>query len=323
MTIGTIPTETLMLAGGLSALLMVACALLILRLVTRDDRVDQRLREANGTAPRLRQRAHALDPAQTGKSPVQTLLDMVARIGSAIAASGVLSRKTLGELEQTLSSSGLSKSTSLGLFVGAKVLLVVLLPLVAQVALHGTSLDSTMALMVTLLAGVVGMMAPDYTIGKIRKSYLAKVEAGLPDTLDLLLICAQSGLSLQPAITRVEIEIRDTYPAVAWELAQTANELQFIADSRVALTNLGNRTGLESLKRLTGTLIQTLQYGTPLSEALRAMAAEMRAETLTRYEARAARLPVLLTLPMIMFVMPCVFIVVGGPAVIMLMKAFN
>jgi len=103
----------------------------------------------------------------------------------------------------------------------------------------------------------------------------------------------------------------------------TANELQFIADSRVALTNLGNRTGLDSLKRLTGTLIQTMQYGTPLSEALRAMAGEMRAETLTRYEARAARLPVLLTLPMIMFIMPCVFIVVGGPAVIMLIKAFQ
>ncbi|HTN10191.1 MAG TPA: type II secretion system F family protein [Acetobacteraceae bacterium] len=313
--------EMLMLTGGLSALLMVACALLILQLVSRDDRVEQRLREANGSAPRRRKQV--ADPAAAGKSALQSLLDIVARLGSGIAASGLLSRKTLSELEQTLSSSGMAKSTSLGLFIGAKVSLVLLLPLVAQLVLHRSSVDANMALMLTLLAAVTGMMAPDMVIGKIRKAYLAKVEAGLPDTLDLLLICAQSGLSLQPAITRVELEIRDTYPAVAWELALTANELQFIADSRVALTNLGNRTGLDSLKRLTGTLIQTMQYGTPLSEALRAMAGEMRAETLTRYEARAARLPVLLTLPMIMFIMPCVFIVVGGPAVIMLIKAFQ
>lgn len=316
-------TQMLMLAGGLSALLMFACALLILQLVTRDDRVDQRLREVNGTAPRQRQRNQAADSARAGKTALQTLLGFVARMGSSIAASGLLSRKTLNELEQTLSSSGLSKSSSLGLFIGAKVSLVVLLPLAAQVTLRSTSIDSDMVLMLTLVAGLAGMLAPDMTIGKIRKSYLAKVEAGLPDTLDLLLICAQSGLSLQPAIVRVEMEIRDSNPAVAWELAQTANELQFIADSRVALTNLGNRTGLESLKRLTGTLIQTLQYGTPLSEALRAMAAEMRAETLTRYEARAARLPVLLTLPMIMFVMPCVFVVIGGPAVIQLIRTFG
>jgi tight adherence protein C len=314
--------QMLVLAGGLSAVLMFACALLILQLVTRDDRVEQRLREANGSAPQ-RRRQDAADLAAPGKSAIQSLLDIVARIGGGIASSGLLSRKTLAELEQTLSSSGLSKSTSLGLFIGAKVSLVVLLPLIAQVALRSTSVDSNIGIMITLLAGLAGMMAPDMVIGKLRKTYLAKVESGLPDALDLLLICAQSGLSLQPAIVRVELEIRETYPAVAWELALTANELQFIADSRVALTNLGTRTGLESLKRLTGTLIQTLQYGTPLSEALRAMAAEMRTETLTRYEARAARLPVLLTLPMIVFVMPCVFIVIGGPAVIQLMHAFG
>lgn len=313
--------EMLVLAGGLSALLMSACALLILQLMTRDDRVGQRLREASGATPRQRQSAESQGSAGSGKGVAQSLLGIVARIGT--AASALLSRKTLRELEQTLSSSGLSKSTSLGLFIGAKVSLVVLLPLIAQIALRSTSIDSSMVLMLTLAAAVVGMMAPDLVIGKIRKSYVSRVEAGLPDTLDLLLICAQSGLSLQPAIIRVELEIRDSYPAVAWELTQTANELQFIADSRVALTNLGKRTGLDSLKRLTGTLIQTMQYGTPLSEALRVMAAEMRAETLTRYEARAARLPVLLTLPMILFVMPCVFIVVGGPAVIQLMHAFG
>ena len=91
----------------------------------------------------------------------------------------------------------------------------------------------------------------------------------------------------------------------------------------MALTNLGTRTGLDCLKRLGSTLIQTMQYGTPLSAALRVLAAELRQETLTKFEERAARLPVLLTLPMILFILPCVFLVVGGPAVIQVVNVMK
>lgn len=314
-------SNTLLIAGAISSLVMFAGAMLMLELVTRTDRVDQRLREANGSAPQRNRTAASEKPA--GKGALHSLLMVIGHIGGSIASSGLLSRKTLNQLEQTLSSSGLSQSNSLGLFIGGKVALVALVPLVAQTALRAASVGGRMSIALTMLAGLVGLMAPDLIIGKLRTKYLHGVEAGLPDMLDLLLICAQSGLSLQPAIIRVELEIRETHPGVAWELTQTANELQFIADSRVALTNLGNRTGLDSLKRLTGTLIQTMQYGTPLSEALRSLSNEMRADTLTRYEEKAARLPVLLTLPMILFIMPCVFIVIGGPAVIQLMRTFG
>lgn len=314
-------SQTMLLAAGISALLLFASAALMLQLVTREDRVGQRLREANGTAPKRQPNGRHVEAP--GKGIVAPVLRLLGQIGGSIATSGILSRKTLEQLEQTLSSSGMSRSNSLGLFIGAKVTLVIALPVLAQLALRGSSFSGSGALVLTLLAAVAGLMTPDLLIGRIRKKYLAGVEAGLPDTLDLLLICAQSGLSLQPAIIRVELEIRETYPGVAWELAQTANELQYIADSRVALTNLGNRTGLDSLRRLTATLIQTLQYGTPLSDALRSLSAEMRAATLTRFEEKAAKLPVLLTLPMIMFIMPCVFMVVGGPAVIQLIKTFG
>ena len=313
----TLDQNTLIMAGILSALLIVGCALLMLQLVSRDDRVDQRLREANGTAVHNQRRA---DIAATRKVAVHSLLSVVAQLGGGIARSGLLSRKTLHELEQTLSSSGLSSGSSLGLFIGSKVLLVTALPVLAQVLLRSQGMQTHTIILGTMVAGLVGLMAPDAIIGKLRKRYLGQVEAALPDTLDLLLICAQSGLSLQPAILRVEIEIREVYPAIAWELTQTATELQFIADSRVALTNLGSRTGLDSLKRLTATLIQTMQYGTPLSEALRTLSAEMRLDTLNRFEERAARLPVLLTMPMILFIMPCVFAVVGAPAVIQLLN---
>ncbi|MBV9734914.1 MAG: type II secretion system F family protein [Acidisphaera sp.] len=138
-----------------------------------------------------------------------------------------------------------------------------------------------------------------------------------------MVICSEAGLGLEPAISRVAQEIRTAHRAVAEELAMTANELRVIADSRTALINAGTRTGIENIKRLAATLVQTMQYGTPLSQALRTLSAEMRQETLTRFEEKAARLPVLLTLPMIIFILPCVFMVVGGPAMLQVLKVMR
>jgi tight adherence protein C len=173
------------------------------------------------------------------------------------------------------------------------------------------------------VAGVIGLLTPDYVIGKIRGRHLARVDMGLPDALDMMVICAEAGLGLEPAICRVGAEIRHVHPALADELARTSRELSMLADNRIALANMGSRTGLDSLRRLGGTLIQTMQYGTPLSGALRMLSTELRLETLTRFEERAARLPVLLTLPMILFILPCVFLVVGGPAIIQVMKVMG
>ena len=96
-----------------------------------------------------------------------------------------------------------------------------------------------------------------------------------------------------------------------------------MSDSRVALGNLGARTGLDSVKRLVTTLIQTMVYGTPLTDALRTLSAEMRQEALTAFEESAARLPTMLTLPMIIFILPCVFLIAGGPAVIQVMRSMS
>ena len=95
-----------------------------------------------------------------------------------------------------------------------------------------------------------------------------------------------------------------------------------MTDSRQALLNLGNRTGVESFKRFSSTLVQTIQYGTPVSEALRQLSTELREEMLTKFEERAARLPVLITMPMIIFILPCVFIIAAGPAMMAISKAF-
>jgi tight adherence protein C len=165
-------------------------------------------------------------------------------------------------------------------------------------------------------AAIIGMLLPDYVVRRRRKRYLNGVQAGLADALDMMVICSEAGLGMESALSRVATEIGQAHPAVADELLQTVSELRVAADRRTAMLNMGLRTGLAGLKRLGATLIQTQQYGTPLSQALRTLSAELRQEMLVRFEERAARLPVLLTVPMIVFILPTVFIVVGGPAML-------
>jgi tight adherence protein C len=158
---------------------------------------------------------------------------------------------------------------------------------------------------------------------RYRQGYLERVDRGVADALDMMVICAQAGLALENAIERVAIEFAAANKAVSEELAVCASELRIGADRRTALTALGERTGLDNMKRFSATLIQTMQFGTPLTHALRVLASEMRTDMLTKYEEKAARLPVLLTMPMILFILPTIFIVVGGPAGVRVSRMFN
>jgi tight adherence protein C len=247
---------------------------------------------------------------------------IVAAIGGGIARSGLLPAPTLAELEQSLAMAGLRGANGLGLFIGAKILLLIGCPVAAILITREMGMGSAIARMAPFIAGIIGLLLPDKILGMRREKLRAKLEQGVPDALDMMVICTQAGLGLVPTMQRVASEIVYAHPAIARELAQTVSELQIAVNGSAALTALGTRTGLSSLKRVATTMVQTIQYGTPLSEALRSLSVEMRQEALTRYEEKAARLPVMLTIPMIIFVLPCVFIVVGGPAVLQIGKAF-
>jgi tight adherence protein C len=235
----------------------------------------------------------------------------------------VLSARTRTELASTLAASGLHGTNGLAAYIGAKLVLIIGMPMLAMVLLHNTTLPGMLNTLVPPVSGIIGLMAPDWILGRRRKRYQHRLEQGLPDALDMMVICAQAGLGLGPAVVRVATELQNAHWEVAQELAQTANELQMVSDSRVALTNMGTRTGIDGYKRLGTTLIQTMQYGTPLTDALRTLSAEMRQDALIKFEARAARLPVLLTMPTILFILPCVFIIAGGPAILQIMRAFH
>jgi tight adherence protein C len=197
------------------------------------------------------------------------------------------------------------------------------LPLLAWLLVARTGWSPPVRLAAIAGAGITGLLLPDHVVKTLHKRHLQSVERGLPDALDMLVICSEAGLGLEPAIERVGREIAHAHLDVAEELLNVAREMRLNADRRVALMNMGARTGLASLRRLGVTLVQTLQYGTPLSQALRTLSSEMRQEALTRFEARASRLPALLTVPMIVFILPCVFLIVGGPAVVHIMLVMH
>jgi tight adherence protein C len=156
--------------------------------------------------------------------------------------------------------------------------------------------------------------APDIWLkNKITKRSHA-VRKGLPDALDLLVICAEAGLTVDAAFNRVAKELGKAYPELGDEFGLTAIELGFLNERRQAFENLANRVDLDAIRGVVTTMIQTEKYGTPLASALRVLSAEFRNERMMRAEEKAARLPAIMTVPLILFILPVLFIVILGPA---------
>jgi tight adherence protein C len=299
-------------AAAVALPVFLAASLTLLRLLRRQDRLAARVQLSRGIAP-------VKDATSRDDTIGHNWKSAIRRLGEFILRKGFLSSRTRAELELTLMSAGLRGRNGLEFFVGVKILLLVSCPVLAVLALQGTSIPLSLTWIMVAIACVLGLLAPDFVLRHQRKRYVQRVEQGVPDALDLLVVCAQAGLGLTAAIVRVAEELQQGKADIGLELAITASEMQIMTDSRAALLQLGSRTGVQGLVRLSKTLAQSIQYGTPLSQSMRSLSAEMRQETLTRFEARAARLGVLLTVPMIVFILPCLFLVVGGPAAVQVM----
>jgi tight adherence protein C len=288
-------------------LFVVVTGMIILTELGRTARLNNRLRLAVSGPDNF------IEEEKPAGSP---LLRAVSSLGMLIARSGLLSRKTLVEMTATLEAAGFRGGRGLGVFIGSKILLFFLVPTILYFGLIHIG-TSTFWIIVKIFGGAtVGLLLPETIATNIRKRHLTKVEAGIADALDMLVICADAGLALEAGLVRVAHELGILNPALAQELTQTSKELQIGADMRRAMDSLGQRTGLDPLKRLATTLAQSLQYGTPLTQALRTLSAELRQEALIKFEERAGRLPTLMTIPMILFILPCVFLIVAGPAII-------
>jgi len=156
--------------------------------------------------------------------------------------------------------------------------------------------------------------APDVWLSNKVKKRSDAVRKGLPDALDLLVICAEAGLTVDAAFSRVSKELGRAYPELGDEFGLTSIELGFLNERRQAFENLATRVDLEAVRGVVTTMIQTEKYGTPLASALRVLSAEFRNERMMRAEEKAARLPAIMTVPLILFILPTLFIVILGPA---------
>jgi tight adherence protein C len=156
--------------------------------------------------------------------------------------------------------------------------------------------------------------APDIWLkNKVTKRSKA-IQKGLPDALDLMVICAEAGLTVDAAFNRTAKELGKAYPELGDEWGLTAIELGFLNERRSAFENLATRVDLEAVRGIVTTMIQTEKYGTPLASALRVLSAEFRHARMMRAEEKAARLPAIMTIPLILFILPTLFIVILGPA---------
>jgi tight adherence protein C len=170
-----------------------------------------------------------------------------------------------------------------------------------------------------IIALYVGVKAPEIFLSNQTGKRQASIQSAWPDALDLLLICVESGMSVEAAFKRVSDEVGTASIPLAEELTLTTAELSYLPDRRQAYENLALRTGLESVKAITTALVQAERYGTPLGQALRTLAQESRDIRMNEAEKKAAALPPKLTVPMILFFLPALFVVILTPALIQVM----
>ncbi|GJE53973.1 type II secretion system F family protein [Methylobacterium thuringiense] len=167
-----------------------------------------------------------------------------------------------------------------------------------------------------ILALFIGIKVPELYLSNRTSKRQAEIKRAWPDALDLTLICVESGMAVENSFRRVGIEIATQSVVLAEEFALTVAELSYLPDRRAAYENLANRVGLDAVKSITTALIQAERYGTPVGQALRVLAQESRDQRLNDAEKKAAALPPKLTVPMILFFLPVLFVVILTPAII-------
>ena len=176
---------------------------------------------------------------------------------------------------------------------------------------------------VALLIAGMGLFGGDMLIRNMQDKRKQKLQRSFPDALDLLLACVESGLALDGALLRVCKELGRAHPEITQELNRTRIELSLLNDRSQALNNLAERNGLPAFKTLVTSLLQSEKFGTSLTDTLRVMSEDYRTQRLMKAEEKAGRLPALITVPLIVFLLPALFLIILGPAVIGILAAFK
>jgi tight adherence protein C len=267
----------------------------------------------------LRRNALAANRTRQRMSTAGLMTEAVKRLN-------LLRSKHAAEARQGLARAGLRSRDAMIRYLFARITLPFLFGFAALADCYGVPLIPIPGGLKMLAVGgaiLFGFFAPGIYIKNLGTKRALRLQNGLPDALDLMVICAEAGLSLDATLVRVSRELEPTWPDLAEELGITAAELTFLPERRLALDNLNTRTNLGAIRGVVNTLLQTAKFGTPLAQSLRVLAGEFREARMIRAEEKAARLPALLTVPMIIFILPTLFIVLLGPAALNVIDTFS
>ncbi|WP_373505943.1 type II secretion system F family protein [Aestuariivirga sp.] len=248
------------------------------------------------------------------------------QVGLAQQLVDALNLKKVFEAEASrdlLRQAGLRSERHLVTFLAARFavpLVLAVLVFVYSSTLYADKVAPPMRLAATGIGAVFGYYLPSIFVKNMVGRRQESIRKAWSDALDLLLICVESGMAIEPAFQRVAREIGSASVPLAEEMTLTVAELSYLQDRRKAYENLGKRTGLSTVRSVVTSLIQSERYGTPLGTALRVLAQENRDTRMAEAEKKAAALPPKLTVPMILFFLPVIFVIILGPSIIMVMK---
>lgn len=229
------------------------------------------------------------------------------------------------ELEQNdlrirLANAGFNSPTAPQMYLGARAGMGILCALIGGALGYfrwGLNMQGLMAFAITTM---VGLYAPAIWLWMIRKGRMERIFLSLPDLLDLLVVCVESGLGLDAAMRRVAEELEDSSPDASYEFAMCNMQLQMGTPKRQALRDLGIRTGVDDMRALAAILIQAEKFGSPIAQALRVQSDNMRVKRMQMAEEKAQKTSVKMIFPLVLFIFPGVFVVIVGPAAIMMIN---
>lgn len=308
--------DVMMVGTVLAGMAAFAMVLAIYAAVTIRDPMAKRVKALEGRREQLKagivtasaKKRNSLRRASQGTEKVREKLDQMK----------VLQQSQLEAIQQKLAHAGFRNKELAVYVIGARAVLPLVLGGTAALLVYGIDYfpdwGDFQKFMLFAAGVLIGYKGPEVYIGNTATKRTKEIQKGLPDALDLLVICAEAGLTVDAAFNRVARELGRAYPELGDEFALTAIELSFLNERRMAFNNLAYRVNLESVKGVVTTMIQTEKYGTPLASALRVLSAEFRNERMMRAEEKAARLPAIMTIPLILFILPCLFVVILGPA---------
>ncbi|MET3837950.1 type II secretion system F family protein [Bradyrhizobium sp. OAE829] len=252
-------------------------------------------------------------------APFQNMTDWFSTLGERYRR--FYAQENLEELRTILQSSGLNHHRTLPIWIGVKTVSMFLFPVAAFFAAQLSGRPFGEILISTLAGVVVGIMGPRLILVVLKRRFAAAIRQGTPDTIDLLVVCTEAGMGLESGLQRVAEEMNETNPAMAQVLYDLLDDLRILPNRVDAFEKFGAKS--DGLRRFGTMVSQSLQYGTPLSQALRSIAVDMRRERITRLEEKAHKLSAKLTIPMVLFMLPAMFVVMGAGPFLQLVRAFK